>query len=63
MIMDTPQSWMIEASGSNQDLDNIFLAQANELVYGDFVLEHIIIEGIFLFLSTSESWTNFSSRT
>ena len=36
---------MIEAKGSNQDLDNIFLGQANELVYGDFELEHIIIEG------------------
>ena len=49
MIMDTPQSWMIEASGSNQDLDNIFLGQANELVYGDFELEHIIIEGVYFF--------------
>eukprot|EP00111_Clytia_hemisphaerica_P002468 TCONS_00007064-protein len=45
LIMDTPQSWMIAARGSNQDLDNIFLGQANELVYGDFELEHIIIEG------------------
>ena len=25
--MDTPQSWMIEASGSNMDLDNIHLAE------------------------------------
>ena len=45
LIMDTPQSWLIEATGSNHDLDNIHLAQADEFVYGDFDLEHIIIEG------------------
>lgn len=45
LIMDTPQSWMIEAVGSNQDLDNINLGQATGEVYGDFELEHIIIEG------------------
>ena len=52
LIMDTPQSWMIEAKGANQDLDNIFLGQANELVYGDFELEHIIIEGKGAYLDT-----------
>lgn len=45
LIMDTPQSWLIEASGSNHDLDNINLAQADEYVYGDYELEYIIIEG------------------
>ena len=27
LIMDTPQSWMIEAIDSNQDLDNIHLGK------------------------------------
>ncbi|XP_065644022.1 UDP-glucose:glycoprotein glucosyltransferase 1 isoform X2 [Hydra vulgaris] len=45
LIMDTPQSWLIEAVGSNQDLDNINLGEASTYVYGDFELENIIVEG------------------
>lgn len=48
LIMDTPQRWMIEAVGSNQDLDNIFLESADQMVYGDFQLQNIIIEGLLI---------------
>lgn len=45
LIMDTPQSWMVEAVNSPYDLDNIHLAEADGYVYGDFELEYIVIEG------------------
>jgi len=45
LIMDTPQSWLIEATGSNHDLDNIHLDKAGDVVYGDFELENIIVQG------------------
>jgi UDP-glucose:glycoprotein glucosyltransferase len=48
MNIHPPESWMVEASNSPYDLDNICLKEIDENadgVFGEFELEHLIIEG------------------
>jgi UDP-glucose:glycoprotein glucosyltransferase len=47
MNIHSPESWMVEAVRSPFDLDNIILKEIGsaEGVYGEFELEHLIIEG------------------
>jgi UDP-glucose:glycoprotein glucosyltransferase len=41
-----PENWMVEAVRSPYDLDNIILKEADDqIVYGEYELEHLIIEG------------------
>jgi UDP-glucose:glycoprotein glucosyltransferase len=46
MNIHSPESWMVEASNSPYDLDNICLKEIDsDGAYGEFELEHLIIEG------------------
>lgn len=46
MNIHAPESWMVEASNSPYDLDNIRLQEIDsDGAYGEFELEHLIIEG------------------
>jgi UDP-glucose:glycoprotein glucosyltransferase len=46
MNIHPPESWMIEASNSPYDLDNICLKEIDaDGAYGEYELEHLIIEG------------------
>ena len=46
MNIHPPQSWMVEASNSPYDLDNICLKELDaDGAYGEYELEHLIIEG------------------
>lgn len=47
MNIHSPESWMVEAVRSPYDLDNIYLKEIldSDLVYGEYELEHLIIEG------------------
>ena len=45
LIMDTPQSWLIEAVGSNQDLDNINLGEVNN--YVNYVRVHVFLQDLW----------------
>jgi UDP-glucose:glycoprotein glucosyltransferase len=43
----SPESWMVEAVRSPYDLDNIHLSEVtdSDVVYGEFELEHLLVEG------------------
>ena len=53
------ESWMVEAVNSPHDLDNICLKDLTnskeEGVYGEFELEHLIVEGHAFDVQTSQS--------
>lgn len=40
LIMDTPQSWLIEATGSNHDLDNIHLDKVRRNQYYNLIYKN-----------------------
>jgi UDP-glucose:glycoprotein glucosyltransferase len=45
MNIQVPEGWMVEAVNSPFDLDNICLKDVPKGVYGEYELEHLIIEG------------------
>ena len=46
MNIHPPESWMVEAVNSPYDLDNIILSEIDaQGAYGEFELEHLVIEG------------------
>ncbi|GAB6021676.1 hypothetical protein CHUAL_004257 [Chamberlinius hualienensis] len=45
MHMDTPENWLVESVRTPYDLDNIHLEKLENDVYGEFELEHLLIEG------------------
>ena len=47
LSLDVPHSWMVQASYSPHDLDNIHLADTERGVMAEFELEHILVEGVF----------------
>ena len=44
--MDVPHAWMVAAVHSPHDLDNIHLQSVESGVQAEFLLEHILVEGI-----------------
>lgn len=44
--MDVPHAWIVAAVRSPHDLDNIHLQSVDSGVHADFLLEHILVEGI-----------------
>ena len=45
--MDVPHAWLVAVVHSPHDLDNIHLQSVESGVQAEFLLEHILVEGIF----------------
>lgn len=43
--MDTPENWLVEVVRTPYDLDNIHLEEVDGVVYGEFELEYLLLEG------------------
>lgn len=47
LSLDVPHSWLVEPVFSPHDLDNIHLAQVPGSIHAEFILEHILVEGVW----------------
>lgn len=47
--MVVPHAWMVAAVHSPHDLDNIHLESVESAVHAEFLLEHILVEGMVYF--------------
>ncbi|CAH2246338.1 UDP-glucose:glyco glucosyltransferase 1 isoform X2 [Pelobates cultripes] len=52
--LNTPDSWMVESVRSPYDLDNIYLAEVDSVVTGEFELEYLLLEGHCFDVSTGQ---------
>lgn len=48
--MDVPHAWIVAAVHSPHDLDNIHLQSVESAVHAEFLLEHILVEGMVYFM-------------
>ncbi|KAM8856455.1 UDP-glucose:glycoprotein glucosyltransferase 2 isoform 4-T4 [Spinachia spinachia] len=54
LIMNTPESWMVQAVRSPHDLDNIHLQEVSGTVAAEYELEHLLLEGHCFDLTTGQ---------
>ena len=58
LSLDVPHSWLVEPVLSPHDLDNIHLAQMDGSVHAEFILEHILVEGVVQLIYFMDSDSN-----
>ncbi|GJQ09098.1 hypothetical protein GpartN1_g889.t1 [Galdieria partita] len=54
--MDTPPKWLIGASHANEDLDNLVIQNDTQVLYAEYQLEAILVEGICIDVSNLSSF-------